>query len=132
MASSRTFKLRLSPAGLDLLIESHFLVVRSTRRLLAWGTTLQVALDYLDTLSSEQISAELRRLADAGLSGSADYFLGGPHKMSDAASKIAQRVCAVDPGRDPPLLAHIYIVALQQLAVADCEAVDAAYRRALA
>lgn len=129
MARSRTFKLKLSPAGLDVLIESHFLLVKTTRRLLAWGTTLQVALGYLDTLPASTVSEQLTLLAGAGLSGTEVCFLGAPETMNDVAAAIVRKIEHLHPGAPSPALAQIYILALRQLATADGDAVREAYRR---
>lgn len=58
----RSFKLRLSPAGLDVLIDSHCHLIRVTRSLIAWGTTLHVAVEHLDTLSTAEIIDQLKAL----------------------------------------------------------------------
>lgn len=124
--ASRTFRLRLSPAGVDLLIDCHCLVIRSTRRLLAGGTTLHVAIDYLDRLPARHVLAQLDQLPRAGLSGSQNVYFYAPEAMWEAANRIARRVNEIAPERPSPALGHIYIAALQQLALVDREALKTA------
>src|SRR3546814_3839907 len=65
----RSFKLRLSAAGLDVLIDSHCHLIRITRSLIAWGTTLHVAVEHLDTLPTAEIVDKLRALELGCLGG---------------------------------------------------------------
>lgn len=126
---SRTFKLRLSPAGMDLLIDSHCHLIRSTRALVAWGTTLLVAVDYLDTLPSAVVIEQLARLPKAGLSGDMEHHLGAPKTLNLTATRIAERVIQAAPERDPPTLSNIYMVALQLLTRTDHETLRSTYER---
>jgi len=126
---SRTFKLRLSPAGMDLLIDSHCHLIRSTRSLLAWGTTLQVAVSCLDLVPPTVVIERLADFAKAGLSGSEEHHLGAPKGLNVMATRIAERVVDNAPDADPPTLSAIYIVALQQLTRTDCETLRATYDR---
>ena len=126
---SRTFKLRLSPAGMDLLIDSHCYLIRSTRSLLAWGTTLHVAIDCLQSVPAEILLHELARIPATGLSGSEEHHLGAPRALSKIVSSIAERISLVGPGREQPVIAHIYIIALQNLTRIDGAALRIAYER---
>jgi hypothetical protein len=126
---SRTFKLRLSPAGMDLLIDSHCHLIRSTRALVAWGTTLLVAVDYLDTIPPAVIIEQLVHLPDAGLAGDMEHHLGAPKTLNLTATRIAERVIQAAPERDPPTLSNIYMVALQLLTRTDYETVRSTYER---
>ncbi len=128
---SRTFKLQLSPAGRDLLIDAHCHLIRSTRQLLAWGTTLQLAVTHLETVPPEAIEALLGGLPSFGYSGGSKYYLGAPKGLNETAAAIAQRVL-VDG--EVPTIASIYLVALQQSLRAEAgdllNAVDRAERAA--
>lgn len=112
-----------------MLADSHFWLVKSTRRLLAWGTTLQVALDYLETLPAATVAHQFDLLADAGLSGSEVCFLGAPETMNDVAARIVRKIEHLSPGMPTPSLSQIYILALRQLGHADAEEVLHAYLR---
>lgn len=129
MRQSRTFKLRLSPAGMDLLIDSHCHLIRSTRSLLAWGTTLQVAVSCLDLVPVAVVIERLAETALAGLSGSEEHHLGAPKGLNLTATRIAERVVRDAPNAETPTLSAIYIVALQQLTRTDCETLRATYER---
>lgn len=126
---SRTFKLRLSPAGMDLLIDSHCHLIRSTRALVAWGTTLLVAVDYLDTVPPAVVIDQLACLPKAGLAGDLEHHLGAPKTLNLTATRIAERVAQAAPDRDPPTLSNIYIVALQLLTRTDHETLRSTYER---
>ena len=127
---SRTFKLRLSPAGMDLLIDSHCHLIRSTRALIAWGTTLLVAVDHLDTVTPGTVIEQLAGLPDAGLAGDLEHYLGAPKTLNITATRIAERIARTAPERDPPTLSNIYIVALQLLARTDHDTLRSIYARA--
>ena len=126
---SRTFKLRLSPAGMDLLIDSHCHLIRSTRCLLAWGTTLQVAVSCLDMVPANVVIDRLGNIASAGLTGTEEHHLGAPKDLTVMANRIAQRVVESRPGDAAPMLSLIYIAALQQLTHTDCDTVREAHDR---
>jgi len=127
---TRSFKLRLSPAGVDLLIDSHCHLIRTTRCLIAWGTTLHVAVNYLDTVPASALVAQLEELREARLSGSEEHHVGASHRLWDVASNIADRLRCAMPDRAPPTLGTIYILALRQLTLADGADLLAAFDRA--
>lgn len=129
---SRTFKLRLSPAGMDVLIAAHCRLIRATRQLLPWGTTLHVAVAHLDSVPADQIVAGLDRIASAGLCGAEVHFLGAPSTLNDVASRIVARVAAASGDRPAPALLQIYILALETLASAEVQALRLAHRRVAA
>lgn len=128
--ATRTFKLRLSPAGMDVLIDSHCHLIRATRSLIAWGTTLHVAVNHLDTIPLDTMSEALAALRASPLSGAEEHHVGAPHRLSELASQIAGRMRSVTPDGQPPPLGIIYILALQQMARADRAALSAAFERA--
>lgn len=126
---SRTFKLRLSPAGMDVLITAHCRLIQATRQLLPWGTTLHAALVHLDSIAPDQVLKGFDRIAAAGLRGTEVHFLGAPSTLNEVAVRIAARVLAVSPeSRRPPLL-QVYILALDMLASAEPRSLQLAYRK---
>jgi len=125
---SRTFKLRLSPSGMDVLIAAHCHLIHTTRQLLAWGTTLHTGVMHLDTMPVERIVARFDRIALAALCGAEVHFLGAPATLNDVASRIAARVAAASPSAPAPALLHIYILALKILSSADPADLKLAYR----
>lgn len=127
---TRTFKLRLSPAGMDVLIESHCHLIRTTRSLIAWGTTLHVAVTYLDTVPAPAMLKYLADFRTARLSGAEEHHVGAPHRLCDIAARIAERIKRVQPDREPPTLGMIYLLALQRMAQADGTDLLAAFERA--
>lgn len=127
--ATRTFKLRLSPAGMDVLIDSHCHLIRTTRSLIAWGTTLHVAVNHLDTIPVSAIAEALDELRVAPLSGTEEHHVGAPRRLWDVASRIAVRIRSAMPDGEQPSLGIIYILALQQMARADHAALLAAFER---
>lgn len=126
---SRTFKLRLSPAGMDLLIDSHCHLIRSTRALLAWGTTLHVAVECLEGVPTAILRQTLAGVLEAGLFGSEEHHLGASRTLSELVSRIVERISAPELGRQQPMIAQIYIAALQHLTKTDAQTLCAAYER---
>jgi hypothetical protein len=114
---------------MDLLIDSHCHLIRSTRALLAWGTTLYVAVGCLETAATDTVLEHLARLPEAGLSGSEEHHLGAPKALNDIVTGIAKRVAKAAPCLETPTLGHIYIIALQELILTDAETLKAAYDR---
>ncbi|MCP3732176.1 hypothetical protein M9978_17270 [Sphingomonas sp. MG17] len=112
---------------MDLLIEAHCHLIRSTRQMLAWGTTLQLAVLHLETIPTATIAAKLRRLPSAGLNGSEKFFLGAPKGLGECAAGIAAQI-SIDG--DPPTIVSIYLVALQISLDADPPELLAALERA--
>ena len=126
---SRTFKLRLSPAGMDMLIAAHCRLIHTTRQLLPWGTTLHTAVAHLETLPADHLVSGLERTMAAGLCGPEVHFLGAPTALNEIAARIVTRVAGAVPGTSPPALQQIYILALDTLVSADPGAQRLAYGR---
>src|SRR3546814_15670454 len=91
----RSFKLRLSAAGLDVIIDSHCHLIRITRSLIAWGTTLHVAVEHLDTLPTAEIVDQLRALELGCLGGGEEHHVGASHRPWDEIGRAScrERVC---------------------------------------
>lgn len=127
--ATRSFKLTLSSAGIDMLIESHCHLIRATRALIAWGTTLHVAIEHLATLPEPTILAILRHLDVPRYSGKHEHHVGAPHRLKSVAMAIVERVKVAAPGQCAPTLGAIYIIALHELAKADYPALLEAFGR---
>lgn len=127
----RSFKLRLSPAGLDILIDSHCHLIRVTRSLIAWGTTLHVAIEYLNSLPTDKIVDQLKRQELSCFGGAEEHHVGASCQLREIATSITERVHEDLPGSRQPALGTIYIVALMQITKADHDALLRAFDRAL-
>jgi hypothetical protein len=123
---SRTYRLTLSPAGMDVLIDAHCHLIRVTRCLLAWGTTLHVAVACLDRAPAEVVAGYLDRLPALRLSGNEVHFLGAPARLNEVASRIARRVGERAPTRVPEL-GHLYIIALQHALLVNADTLKATH-----
>jgi hypothetical protein len=115
---SRAYKLRLSPAGIDLLIDCHCRIIRTARALLPYGTTLHAALHCLDGVSDAELLEDLDDLPGYALAGRETLFVGAPRQMAELASQIADRVAEAAPNDPAPALSQIYLVSLRRLMVA--------------
>jgi hypothetical protein len=129
--SRRSFKLRLSPAGLDVLIDSHCHLIRATRSLIAWGTTLHVAVEHLDSLSTAEIIDQMNVQELVCLGGGEEHHVGASNRLWDVAMRITERVQQSVPGERQPNLGTIYIVALMQIPKAGNIELMSAFERAL-
>ncbi|WP_334184839.1 hypothetical protein [Novosphingobium sp.] len=129
--ATRTFKLRLSPAGLEVLIASHCRLIQQTRALIAWGTTLHVAVEHLAACPLEQVTDGLRSVTDDGLAGSEEHHLGAPHRLGTMAAGIIEHYCRSSGGSPAPTLGAIYLAALTQLVSGQRGDILAAYDRVI-
>lgn len=127
--ATRSFKLRLSPAGLDVLIASHCYLIRETRSLLAWGTTLHVAVEHLGACSVDHVGRLLSAVEAQGLWGDEEHHLGAPHRLGDLALDIIERYRANFVDKPVPTLGNLYIAALVYLAAGEAGAISTAFRR---
>jgi hypothetical protein len=118
----RSFKLRLSPAGLDVLIDSHCHLIRVTRSLIAWGTTLHVAVEHLSTLSTTEIVDQMQLQELDCLGGAEEHHI---------ATSITERVQKTSPEGRQPNLGTIYLLALMQIPKAGKSDLINAFDRAL-
>lgn len=127
----RSFKLRLSPAGLDVLIDSHCHLIRVTRSLIAWGTTLHVAVEHLSTLSTSEIVDQMKEHELDCLGGAEEHHVGASNRLWDIATSITERVQETSPDGRQPNLGTIYLLALMQIPKAGKSDLISAFDRAL-
>lgn len=127
--SSRTYRLTLSPKGMDVLIDAHCHFIRSTRALAAWGTTLNVAVHHLATLPADNMLAALSAVHSSGLVGDQHHFLGAPASMNNRAAEILEMVRRSTGKGACPELRHVYIGALGELLSAEASSITKVYRQ---
>jgi len=127
--ASRAFKLKVSPAGFDLLVDCHTRLVRETRALLPYGTTLNVAVHYLASLSLGELVNDLAVVRLRDWAGSTPLFLGGPKSLVGVAMTIVDRIARARPYPTPPELGQIYLLALYRLGGATPVAVAQAFEQ---
>lgn len=125
---SRTFKLKLSPAGVELLLDCHCRLGHLVNELLPFGNTLYCALVHLDRIDTRLIADDLKTLRESGLLGERVCFVGAPLTLTDVTSRIAERLGPEAQRRGPAALnSRLFIVALKQFRLAPSEAIVAAY-----
>lgn len=127
----RSFKLRLSSAGLDVLIDSHCHLIRVTRSLIAWGTTLHVAVEHLSTLPTDIILDQLNAADIDALSGDEEHHVGASNGLWDIAAGIMQRLQGAVPEGRSLTMGTIYIVSLLLVTAGDSKSLLQAYERAV-
>lgn len=129
---SRTFKLKLSPAGVELFLDCHCRLGHLVNELLPFGNTLYCALLHLGHVDIQHIADDLKTLKDSGLDGERVCFVGAPVSLTDVTSRIAERLGQQAQKRGPAALSsRLFIVALKQFRLASAEAITSAYEEML-
>lgn len=124
---SRTYRLRLSSAGMELFLDCHHRLGCLVSEMLPFGTTLYCALLYLDQIDVALIIDDLRTLPRLGLVGEREHFVGAPCSLADALRRIVERVES-DPADAPAALGtRLFVVALKRFRLAPTDAVLEAY-----
>ncbi|WP_031297672.1 hypothetical protein [Sphingobium fuliginis] len=116
---------------MDVLIDSHCHLIRVTRSLIAWGTTLHVAIEHLNTMPTKAIVEQLMEPEILCLNGPEEHHVGASNELRTVATSISERVQDCAPHDRQPTLGAIYIVALMQVTKADQSALLNAFDRAL-
>ena len=125
---SRTFKLKLSPAGVELFLDCHCRLGHLVNELLPFGNTLYCALLLLERIDIHLVGDDLKTLKESGLDGPRVCFVGAPLSMTDVTSRIADRLGPVAQKRGPAALnSRLFIVALKQFRLASPDAIMTAY-----
>jgi hypothetical protein len=125
---SRTFKLKLSPAGVELFLDCHCRLGHLVKELLPFGNTLYCALIYLDHVDTRMIVDDLKTLKESGLVGDRVCFVGAPVAMADITRRIIERLGPEVRQRGAAALnSRLFIVALKQFRLAQADAIIHAY-----
>ncbi|MDE2442648.1 MAG: hypothetical protein KGP14_16665 [Betaproteobacteria bacterium] len=125
---SRTFKLKLSPAGVELFLDCHCRLGHLVNELLPFGNTLYCALLHLERVDIRIIADDLKTLKDSGLIGERDCFVGAPLILTEVMARISGRLDGTIQRRGPAALnSRLFIVALKQFRLAPADAIIAAY-----
>lgn len=125
---SRTFKLKLSPAGVELFLDCHCRLGHLVNELLPFGNTLYCALVHLDHIDTRRTADDLKTLKESGLAGERVCFVGAPLTLADVTARIAERLGPEAQRRGPAALnSRLFIVALKQFRLAPAEAIMTAY-----
>lgn len=114
--SSRTFAIKMSPAGIDLFLDCHYRLCQQTNELLPYGQTLYCAMLYLSRVDTIYILDDLSTLDRAGLGGSRMCFVGAPLRLLDVLTRTCERI---DPGsRVGHRATKLFLVALKRFRLA--------------
>jgi hypothetical protein len=124
---TRTFKLKVSRAGFDLLVDCHIRLVRETRTLIPYGTTLHVAVDHLREAVQHGVISDRPRLG--GLAGATILFVGAPRTLGEHATAIARKLGGGAPSGPTLEIGHVYLLALDTLLHASSQDMLASFAR---
>lgn len=126
---SRAYKLKLSRAGIGLFIECHGRLCRLAADLLPYGATLRVAVTMLETISIDELAAELASHELAGFAGDEIRFVGTSPSLAVLTAELAGRVAELDLASVQPQTWRIYLAALSLMRVASDARVVRTYDR---
>ncbi|MDJ0277711.1 hypothetical protein QLH51_12975 [Sphingomonas sp. 2R-10] len=126
---SRTYKLCLSDAGFDHLLDCHRRVGLVARSLLPFGATVFVGLTIADDLAPTVLAAMLDAPACQSLVGREVRFVGFTGHLADITERLRERVLLEAASRKAPKINRLYAAGLSCLGSASEEAIGGAYRR---
>lgn len=125
---SRTFKLKLSPAGVELFLDCHCRLGHLVNELLPFGNTLYCALLHLDHADIQTVADDLKTLKESGLIGTRVCFVGAPLSLTDVTSRISTRLGHQGKQRGPAALnSRLFVVALKQFRLASADVITSVY-----
>lgn len=130
--ATRTYKLKVSPAGFDLIVDSHARLVRVSRTLLPYGFALHAALHHFASIPEETQSSAVQTFPLISLTGGrhgAAIFVGAPRALSILADGLIAQLGGQDNSRRLPEKSVLYLIALRTLLVAEEEQLLSAYSR---
>ncbi|MBA2934618.1 hypothetical protein HZF05_10980 [Sphingomonas sp. CGMCC 1.13654] len=107
----RTFKLRVSPEGFEVLASCHHRLMTATNTLIPYGATLTAAMEWLAREPSRP-SAAIQRSDISELSGSITLFVGAPRWVSAKATEISSLLEKADGWGEKVSMGEVYLLAL--------------------
>ena len=124
--ASRTYKLRLSPHGVDHFLACHYRLAKLVGEFIPYGATLSVAVMLLDRLAADEIAAELEDPPSNRLAGDSVHFVGCSTELVGIVQRVADRLTASDQIEGAPSAGRLYHVGLVAFGAAeDGELADA-------
>ncbi|WP_313802603.1 hypothetical protein [Sphingobium sp.] len=132
MAQSRTYKLRLSKAGIDLFLRCHCRLAHLLQDFIPYGVTLMVAVAILECQEVCEVAAELDARRWHHCVGDNIRFVGASTALIDAARRVSDKLLMQQEISTSPQTGHLYIVALFSLAAAEDRQLVEAFGRVAA
>lgn len=132
---TRTYKLKVSPEGFDLIVDSHARLVRATRTLLPYGLALHTALHHLDSLADDALAqayVECPRFTLGGTHGGTTLFVGAPRGLAILADRLMTRLNHIKKASERTAKEDLYLVALRAMLDAEQANLLSAYGRVVA
>lgn len=129
---NRTYKLRVSPTGFDLVVDAQARLAKVTRALLPYGLSLHVALHHFAGLDSHLQEEAILSCPIYLLGGSrlgAPLFVGAPREMMEVTDRIITRLQLTMTKERVPKKGDLYLVALYAVLGAAADALLASYSR---
>ena len=128
MKASRTYKLRLSEAGIDLFLAGHCRLAHLVRDFIPYGTTLSVALTILEMQDACEVAAELEAARCKHVLGNNIRFVGTSAGLVDATRRISDKLLKSDELFSAPKNVELYAAALGCLSSAEDELIFKAFQ----
>jgi hypothetical protein len=130
--SNRTYKLKVSSAGFDLIVDSHARLVRETRTLLPYGTAVHAALCAMIGADPQARREAIRicpRILLGGGRCAATLFVGASRDMASATDALLAELSLELSPEERPRKTDLYLVALHMMLTVDRADLLAAYAR---
>lgn len=128
MKASRTYKLKLSEAGIDLFLAGHCRLAHLVRDFIPYGLTLSVALTVLEMQDPCEVAAELETARCKHALGNNIRFVGTSPALVDSAKRVTDKLLESCEVSSPPKNVELYAAALGCLASAEDELIFKAFR----
>jgi hypothetical protein len=126
--TSRAYKLKLSRRGIALLLECHSRLCNLVGDLLPYGLTLRVAVAMLDSMTTDELVAELDCDELATFSGGDTHFVGTSPHLATMASSQLDRVRAAGMSQNALQTGTLYLAALSAMRAAEDRSLTSTYR----
>ena len=126
MRRSRTYKLRLSPQGIDLFLDFHGRLARLLCDFIPYGLTLSVAIAILESRGADDVFETLQERRFHVYLGEETRFVGTTIQLTQIMTRIAARLAESREFSRATKLGHLYLAAiLLSMSAEDQELLDA-------
>jgi len=126
MRRSRTYKLRLSPQGIELFLDFHGRLARLLCDLIPYGLTLTVAIALLESRGADEVFETLQERSFHICLGEETRFVGTTIQLTQVMARIAARLAESREFSQAPKIGQLYLAAiLPAMSAEDQELLDA-------
>ena len=129
MRRSRTYKLRLSPQGIDLFLDFHGRLARLLCDFIPYGLTLSVAIAILESRGADDVFETLQERRFHVCLGKETRFVGTTIQLTQIMTRIAARLAESREFSQATKLGHLYLTAILLATSAEDQELLDAHRR---